>query len=85
MIEPSPEDVQRHRLVVRGSDEHGQTIALEAVHPSDDAAERLRMWSVKAMSKPFHHDVHLATEVVTTTYRRVSSLGPASAEEADHG
>jgi hypothetical protein len=67
------------RLVVRGSDSDGLTVVLEAVYDGEDPAERLRVWSVKGMSGPFNHDVHLARERVTTTYERVTSPGSGRA------
>lgn len=63
--------VDSTRVVVRGSDAGGFTVVLEQVHDGEDPAKRLRVWSEKSVSAPFHHDVHLSRERVTTTYERV--------------
>lgn len=64
-------EAEQERLVVRGSDGTGVTVLLEQVYDGEDPAERLRVWSDPDMSAPFHHDVHLSRERVTTTYERV--------------
>ncbi len=68
-----PPTVEEQFYIV-GHTAEGTVCLLEKVDlDTEDVNERLRVWSDPKMSEPFHHDVCIALQVVTTELRRVRS------------
>lgn len=60
----------KERYIVCGSDASGEVFYLESLYDGDDPADRIRSWSRPVMG-PFHYDVHIAKETITTSYERI--------------